>query len=200
MKVQVASQVAAQLAAQVAVQVASQVASEVASQVASQVAVQVAAKVAAQVAPLRDRVAELEAAEKKSQWLCKNMLAAAACSGDAPMMELLLQHTSMPVDYRAGGATLLCRASGGGHMAVVELLLRKGAEVNNALSNKGLTALYVASMSGHTAVVEVLLGKGADPSIVCTRTNGVRWTALQVAIQRGHQAVVDILTRHTAGH
>ena len=67
-----------------------------------------AALVTAQMAPLRERVAQLEAAEEKHLVLHKSMLWCAARSGDASTVLALLQHASVPVDFvaRSSGATV----------------------------------------------------------------------------------------------
>jgi len=75
----------------------------------------------------------LQASEEKNRGLFKDMLLAAARASDAAMVEYLLQHTSLPVDYAAhvdgvDGCTLLYVASRSGHVKVVEFLLDSGAE------------------------------------------------------------------------
>jgi ankyrin repeat protein len=73
----------------------------------------------------------LVASDEKDKVLQRNMLLAAAKSGDAKMVFALLQRTSLPVDHVAhsSGATLLHLAAERGHVDVVSFLLGKGAEV-----------------------------------------------------------------------
>lgn len=168
--------------------------------------VQVAVQVVLQVVPLREQLAAAEAksleaekknlaAESKNLLLHKNMLVAAATSGDAWMVQALLKHTSLPVDYAANsdtGATLLDMASNLGQVIVVSLLLDKGADVNQA--GYGMTPLYYASQNGHVDVVTLLLDQGAD--VNKARTNG--GGPLYAASQKGHVGVVEALLRKGA--
>jgi hypothetical protein len=164
--------------------------------------VQVAVQVVLQVVPLREQLAAAEAksleaekknlaAESKNLLLHKNMLVAAATSGDAWMVQALLKHTSLPVDYAANsdtGATPLYYASQNGHVDVVTLLLDQGADVNKARTNGG-GPLYAASQKGHVGVVEALLRKGAEVDEI--HANGE--TSLYVAALNGNLDVVKVL-------
>jgi cytohesin len=61
------------------------------------------------------------------------------------------------------GSTALILAAQNGHLAVVEALLKAGADAARATTD-GRTALHLAAQNGHTAVVEALLKAGADPN------------------------------------
>ena len=70
-----------------------------------------------------------------------------------------------------------------GHLAMVQALLAKGAEVN-AKTPGGWTALMNAAEGGHLAVVQALLDKGAD--VNAKTPNG--WSALMWAAGSGRFA------------
>ncbi|WP_410542723.1 ankyrin repeat domain-containing protein [Wolbachia endosymbiont of Tetranychus urticae] len=44
-----------------------------------------------------------------------------------------------------------------GHEDVVEILLKRGADVNGVESFSGMTSLWLAAQNGHESLVEVLL-------------------------------------------
>ncbi|KAF2469630.1 ankyrin, partial [Lindgomyces ingoldianus] len=67
--------------------------------------------------------------------------------------------------------TPLCSASNNGHLEVVKLLLKKGADVAGA-NKVGCKPLYPASNNGHLEVVRLLLENGADVA----RANKNGWT------------------------
>jgi ankyrin repeat protein len=67
----------------------------------------------------------------------------------------------LPVDATDGqGATALLRAAGGGHRAVVDLLLARGADPRHA-AHSGATALSAAVSMRHVEIVDRLLAAGA---------------------------------------
>ena len=82
------------------------------------------------------------------------------------------------------GQTPLFYAAQNGHMAVVKLLLEKGADVNDRSM-----PLHTASSNGHVKVVSLLLEKGAGVNV----TNQDRSTPLQWASDNGHVEVVRLL-------
>ncbi|PNH08979.1 Ankyrin repeat domain-containing protein [Tetrabaena socialis] len=84
--------------------------------------------------------------------------------------------------------TALHAASMEGHTAVVEALLRAGAD-KDTKNHDGWTALQRASGEGHMAVVLALLRVGADKDA----QNTFGWTALHEASKEGHAAVVEAL-------
>src|SRR5437870_2747910 len=62
------------------------------------------------------------------------------------------------------GAMPLTSAARSGHLALVDLLLEKGAVID-ARNPSGSTALYLAAENDRLAVVRRLLDKGADPKL-----------------------------------
>ena len=75
-----------------------------------------------------------------------------------------------------GGDPPLIAAANRGHLAVVEWLLEKGADVNIVNSSKS-TALMCAAYGGHTQCIAVLMQHGADVGLV----NNHGKTAMQYA-------------------
>ena len=74
-------------------------------------------------------------------------------------------------------------------MAVVELLLSKGAAVEHS-NVRGDTALSLAAYVGHDEVVRTLLSRDADVG-AASRKN--KFTALHLASFKGHLSVVLLL-------
>ncbi|MFD0738754.1 ankyrin repeat domain-containing protein [Lysobacter koreensis] len=86
---------------------------------------------------------------------------AAAIVGDADAVRRLLD-LGLPVDAAdSQGCTALLRAAGGGHRAVVDLLLARGADPQLA-AHSGATPLSAAVSMRHTEIVDRLIGAGAS--------------------------------------
>lgn len=82
-----------------------------------------------------------------------------------------------------------------GHVAIVQLFLDKGVDIN--LEDKqGRTPLVYAAENGHVAIVQLLLHKGADINL--TDSYGGR-TPLSYAAMKGHKAVVQLLLDEGVG-
>ncbi|WP_353274418.1 ankyrin repeat domain-containing protein [Wolbachia endosymbiont (group B) of Hofmannophila pseudospretella] len=84
--------------------------------------------------------------------------------------------------------TLLMIAAENGHTNIVEILLKKGADVNKK-DSYGPTALHLAAKNGHTNIVEILVEKGADVNVRDHHAN----TVLYLATNNGHEGIVEIL-------
>ena len=87
--------------------------------------------------------------------------------------------------------TLLMGAAMSGQVAVLRMLLQRGASINLQTSN-GTTALIAAAAFGYTTTVQMLLDAKADTSLRVT--NGS--TALMVAEQRKQTTVEKLLRQH----
>lgn len=93
-----------------------------------------------------------------------------ASKEDAELFEEIREHNALHLAAR------------GGHKEIVELLLSKGANVNEKVDNSGgVTALHYAAQEGHKEIVELLLSKGAD---VNAKTKNRKYTPLHLAVGR----------------
>lgn len=101
------------------------------------------------------------------------------------------QGRSASVVTRYNGRTALQAAADRGHRAIVEKLLKLGAEVNaKASPSAGRTALQAAAHGGYSSIVELLLEHGADVNAPAARYKG--FTALQAACLNGHCDLVAL--------
>jgi hypothetical protein len=87
------------------------------------------------------------------------------------------------------GNNALMIAAARGHVALVEILLDKGAKID-AINKEGRNALMFAAKSGNVEVVKMLLDKGANINAV---TNKDSTTALMIAAKSGNDEMVGIL-------
>ena len=87
----------------------------------------------------------------------------------------------------------LCIASSCGHIHVVELLLRAGAQVDTSVG-AGYTPLYLAAQGGYEGCVAQLLAAGA-PTELATADGA---TPLLVACHQGQADCVHLLLTHGA--
>ena len=89
----------------------------------------------------------------------------AAASGDKKTVQNLLKSAEKKEDMVNArdwdNLTPLSAAASGGHLEVVKLLIKEGADVN-AKDKDNVTALMEASLKGHTKVVETLLSNGVE--------------------------------------
>jgi ankyrin repeat protein len=92
------------------------------------------------------------------------MIKAAKAGDVARVQELLTQNGTLTAARDQDGSTPLHCAAWKGHVAVAEVLLVAGADVNAANQNEhgGTTPLHAAAHGNQKAVVEVLLRHGAD--------------------------------------
>lgn len=91
-----------------------------------------------------------------------------------------------------GGSTPLLFAARVGDAESARLLLKAGADPNDALPD-GTSALILAAHSGHGDVGEALLEKGADPNAM-----GAGYTALHAAVLKSDVRLVKALLAHGA--
>ncbi|WTX00333.1 ankyrin repeat domain-containing protein [Streptomycetaceae bacterium NBC_01309] len=87
----------------------------------------------------------------------------AARGGDAEMLASYVD-AGLPVDLaNDSGDTLLMLSAYHGHLAAVQVLLKRGADANRA-NDKGQTPLAGAVFKNEPEIARALLGAGADPN------------------------------------
>jgi ankyrin repeat protein len=75
-----------------------------------------------------------------------------------------------------------------GQRAVVEFLLRNGADVG-ALTQGGENPLHLAVLAGHRAIAELLIENGSDVN----GRNHLQATPLHIAASRGYKSIAELL-------
>jgi ankyrin repeat protein len=97
--------------------------------------------------------------------------------------------------FAADGFYPLGLAAYFGHPAIVEFLLKNGADVKLAARNaQKVTALHAGASRGGAEIVKLLLEAGADPSAKQERG----FVPLHSAAANGNAAVVELLLKHGA--
>jgi ankyrin repeat protein len=119
----------------------------------------------------------------------------AAFNDDLETAKLLLAAgANVKVTTREGGITPLFMACTNGNAAIIEALLKAGADANSLKAN-GTTALMLAAASGNPQAVNLLLDRGAK---VNAKELVHGQTALMFAAALNRDAVVGILLAHGA--
>lgn len=127
----------------------------------------------------------------------------AALKGDETRVKTLLDldpslanRPSEYVTYYAGSGTPLKNAAMAGRMAIVKLLLEKGADPN--LPEEGIApmghALHSAVVYNHIEIVKLLLEHGAHPNVPIESSADT----LTAALERGDQAMINLLCSYGA--
>jgi ankyrin repeat protein len=130
-------------------------------------------------------------------------LCTAAHIGDVERVRELLDAdpslANRPGDYEsyyACSGTPIRNAAAAGHLEIVKMLLKHGADPN--LPEEGIApqghALYSAAANGHHEVVKLLLAHGAHPSVAVESSADT----LSRVIDNGDKALVELLCSHGA--
>jgi ankyrin repeat protein len=120
----------------------------------------------------------------------------ASALGDLETVRRLVEGDRSFVNaFAADGFYPLGLAAYFGHPAIVEFLLKNGADVTLAARNaQKVTALHAGASRGGAEIVKMLLEAGADPNV--TQERG--FVALHSAAANGNAAVVALLLKHGA--
>jgi hypothetical protein len=108
-------------------------------------------------------------------------LAQCVRDGDTKAVELFLRAGFLPDARDKHGATLLCLATRNKRLAVAQLLLERGAELDLQSEDRGYSPLMDAVLVGATEFVDLFLSRGADPDLKSKDDQ----TALVIAVGRG---------------
>ncbi|XP_052695974.1 uncharacterized protein LOC128174462 [Crassostrea angulata] len=102
----------------------------------------------------------------------------------------MLIDNAADVNLCAGdGVSSLFLACQNGHTSMVEILLRKGADINSSTAEDEVSPLYIACENEHLSTVQSLVDHGADLNL-CTSSGA---NPLFIACQKGYNNDVQIL-------
>ena len=137
-----------------------------------------------------------EVAEVFMQYGAKPDVFEASALGDFETVQRLLNGDRALVNVLAAdGFYPLGLAAYFGHSAIVEFLLKNGADVKLAARNaQKVTALHAGASRGGAEIVKMLLEAGADPNVEQERG----FVPLHSAAANGNVAVVELLLNHGA--
>ena len=114
----------------------------------------------------------------------------AVYSGHEDIVRLLLDMPNIDIDERMKeGVTALFHAARNNLTGIVEQLVRRGANVNQAVIS-GTTPLCSAAKRGHLQVVRILL---QAPAIAVDQATDDGVTPVAIAAQEGHKDIVRLL-------
>jgi len=91
-----------------------------------------------------------------------NTLRDAIYDNNVKLVEELIDEGAEVNQARTNGRTPLWIAAARGQLAVAQLLLDRGSDVNKAETTFGRTPLWVAALFGQLDVVQLLLDRGAE--------------------------------------
>jgi uncharacterized protein len=119
----------------------------------------------------------------------------AAHKNDLEIAQILIRGGAYVKAVSRYGVTPLSEAATYGSGALVEALLKAGADVNTLTTERGETVLMTASRAGNAAAVKVLLEHGANANATETFRGQ---TSLMWAAAEDHPEIVKLLIAHGA--
>ncbi len=136
--------------------------------------------------------------------MSQDLIKQVAKSGNAAILERLLDAGVDPDTPMPGGETLLMTAARTGDPATVRVLLARGADPNARESLRGQTALMWAAAGNNAAAIHVLVEQGADlhartdnpsssPGRTFSSAPATGFTPLLFALRGGHRDAVQVL-------
>ena len=113
--------------------------------------------------------------------------------GDVTGLARMLASTPPNTVIASGGRSLLMVAVEESNLPAVQLLVQRGAALNQR-DERGTTALALASEMGFQEAVEVLLAAGAEPNL----QDASGMSALDIAEEHGAHDISTLLLRYGA--
>jgi ankyrin repeat protein len=130
---------------------------------------------------------------------CSNGIQSAVERGDVETVARMLTETPGIIgEFDDEGKTLLHRAALQGRVNVAQLLLNRGAKIDErSRDGNSVTPLHLAASGGHLEMVKQLLRSGADVKLTAS-SDFFRWDALMFAIEGNHKEMVEFLLANGA--
>ncbi len=121
-------------------------------------------------------------------------LITAVKSGDINTVRLSLDRGAAVDGVDQLGVTALCHAVRRGELAIVQLLLERGADAGFRIGDGGITPLMIAVIGGDLEICRLLVRAGADPNAA----NRKGMAALLYAVRDGRYEIAEFLLANGA--
>ena len=122
-----------------------------------------------------------------------------ACrEGELEIVRALLDSGLSAEHGQRSGYTALGLATNRGHLAIVELLLARGASADTPICANGATPLMIAAVWNRLDIAEVLLENGASLGAEGFGGSYRGKTPIDIAIERDRPAMTELLCVHRA--